>query len=135
MKLSKHFKTPIFFWLILCPLFGFAQKAFEMIHYKGVVNGISVKCDLANGYIGATEITMLPRHKKPLIFIAASLSPDNHRAIKFLHYQNPLKADESYFILQGMKELYQEDPSKLFGVYKEKNKKYKVELTLVKAAQ
>ncbi|TDG37221.1 hypothetical protein EZJ43_03625 [Pedobacter changchengzhani] len=122
----KEIKIFILSILLFSPVLCFAQKAYESVDYVGAFNGFSIKFTLANGYIGASRISLKINHKKALIFTSVSGVADEKEQLKFLHYINPLKFSKNYFILYGMRAGYADEPQRILGTYHDGKREFKI---------
>jgi hypothetical protein len=121
------YKTCLFFLLATAPLCTIAQKAYETASYSGKVKGQTISFKLANGYIGASEISLHPSPKaKPILFMADSGAPDSDSQLTF----KTDKLHSGYFILKNMLDAYDQLPIIIYGVYVLGNKTLQVKLTL-----
>ncbi|WP_143014216.1 hypothetical protein [Mucilaginibacter pineti] len=108
--------TPLFILLLTAlPFFCFAQKAYELECYSGKLNGKTIRLDLANGFIGATQI-VIPRKSglAPVIYYANSGTPETNNTMLF---QSKYLQKKDYFILDNMKEAYEDLPRFITGKY------------------
>lgn len=124
MKLLKHI---LFSILLVLPLFGCAQKAYDTVNYCGTAAGMTIKLVLANGYLGASEIQLSSKkHKKALHFIPEKGVADVKQHLKFLTYPAPEQAAKNHFILYGMKMGYDILPPTVIGKYYSDGKQYAI---------
>lgn len=112
-------KNIIFFiCLTLFPVFGFSQKAYESVYYKGSTQNIKVTFNLADGYFGASEIvTRDKKTKKISKFIPEDGVALPNEKMKFIHYSVSGKTFTDYFILEGLGDAEQYLPEKIKGKY------------------
>jgi|GEM_PF-713262 len=119
--------------VLAIPVFGFSQKAYELIYYRGTAQNINIKFTLAHGYINASEIQTTDRKTKRVSkFLPVSDNADNDSKIKFYHYSTSGKTFSDYFILEDMKEYYQHVPAKIHGNYYLNRTAYSITLTRYK---
>jgi hypothetical protein len=115
--------------LAIAPLLTMAQKAYETAGYSGKVKGKTISFKLANGYIGASEISLkTPAQKTPALFRPESGAPDSDSQLTF----KADKATAGYFILKNMQDAYDELPVVIYGVFVTGNQKLPVKLVLDK---
>jgi hypothetical protein len=132
--MKKLFLHIGFMMAILClsvPLFAQGvPKAYEAIKYQGKLNGSTVKFSLANGYIGASSLSLfMPGKLKPLMFQPDAGVADEHNRLKFVPgAQN----GSGYFIMDNMQETYDNSPVFISGKYYLKGKMITVKLWQVK---
>jgi len=100
-----------------------AQKAYDIVKYKGKTQNISVEFTLANGYLEASEIkTTDLKSKKTSKF---SMDPSDARVgkdLRFMHISTSSKQFTDYFIIQNIEEGYTNPPKTIKGVYYFENK-------------
>lgn len=121
-------KYMIFTSLFLCVL-TFSQKAYEPIYYMGKVENIKVKFTLGNGYIAASEIkTTDIKTQKISKFLPENGYADDENKLKFYHFSSSKKAFTDYFIIDQLKEQYENIPLEFKATYFVKGKRYKVTL-------
>jgi hypothetical protein len=106
------------------PLFSMAQKAFENVAYRGKLNSRTVSFNLANGYIGASEISI--RAAKTLRYTPEAGYVDRDGKMKFSLLTTSEKPASDYFVLEGMAETYEHLPATIKGIYYDKRKQLKV---------
>lgn len=117
------------FLLAALPLFTIAQKAYETANYSGKITGQTIALKLANGYIGASEISLLSSPKgKAVVYNPDSGAPDSDNKLAFKNEKVP----HTYFIMNDMKEAYDRPPSIIYGIFISGNKSVQVKLTLEK---
>lgn len=107
--------------LLLLPLFSIAQKAYEVVVYRGVVNTQTVRLELADGYLAASKISI--KGTKNIIFIPESGSLTEDGRLKFVSEH---KHSTAYFIIDNLSENYERLPIVINGIYCDKDKKIKV---------
>jgi len=123
----KNKQLNIFLIIILLPFFTYAQKAYEAVPYKGVLNKKPVKLSFADGYIGASSITMTnSKNGKKVIF-----SPDlgyvgEDKKLKFHRSLPSPFLSSDYFTLIDLTEYYDTLPAFINGTYYNKGKIYKI---------
>lgn len=113
-------KKFIFILLIVfsLPIVAFSQKAYEAIYYSGKTQNITVKFTLADGYIAGCEIkTTDNKTKKTSKFLPETGYADDDKKMKFYHYSTSGKTFSDYFILEGIEEMYETTPTKIYGEY------------------
>lgn len=123
MKLHKIFILTL---LIISPIISFAQKAYEMVEYNGTVNGMLIKLSLADGYLPASKITLIPKNKKASIFNPENGVADNNGKLKFIPYTAPLKYAKPYFLLLGLQDSFSVIPISISGKYYDGKKQYPI---------
>jgi hypothetical protein len=97
----------------LLPITVRAQKAFEFEYYKGTLQGKSVKLNLANGYIGATEIYFAGQPgKHPIKYQPESGVADSPFILRCTDNK---RAD--YFALSNVQEAYEKLPAYISAKY------------------
>lgn len=123
----KNKQLNIFLFIIVLPIFTYAQKAYEAVPYKGVLNKKVVKLIFADGYLGASSITLTnSKNGMKIIF-----SPDvgyvgEDKKLKF-HRSSPSPVLSSdYFTLINLTEYYDTVPKSINGIYYNKGKNYKI---------
>ncbi len=96
----------------------FAQgvpKAYDAVKYQGKLNDRQVKFSLANGYIGASSLSVFaPGKTKPQIFRPDAGVADEHDRLKFIANE---RNGGDYFILDNMQETYDDPPAFISGKY------------------
>jgi hypothetical protein len=113
--------------LAIAPLCTIAQKAYETANYSGKIKGQTIAFKLANGYIGASEISLKTSPKaKPVVYIPESGSPDADSKLTF----KSDKTTTSYFIINDMQEAYDKLPAIIYGIFISGNKSTAIKLTL-----
>jgi hypothetical protein len=123
MKL-KNFITLTF--LCFLTISGFAQKAFENVVFRGKAQGISIKLNYADGYLGGSDIrTTDLKTNKTSKFVPDYGSPDENHRLKFKHYaaKHPEKELSDYIILDGIND-EESAPKRIVGKYYFKGKVY-----------
>jgi hypothetical protein len=112
------------------PVLAFSQKAYESIYYTGKTQNITVKFTLANGYIGACEVkTTDNKTKKSSKFLPENGYAGDDKKMKFYHYSATGKTFTDYFIIEGMEEVYESIPAKIYGNYYFNGTAYKITFT------
>lgn len=100
--------------LATMPLFTLAQKAYETVSYSGKIKGKTITLKLANGYIGASELSLSTSAPKATIaFKPESGVPDENNQLVF---KSP-KAANGFFLIKNMQEAYDQPPAAIYGVY------------------
>jgi hypothetical protein len=119
-------RTTSIILLALAPLCTIAQKAYETVNYNGKIKGKTISFKLANGYIGASEISFKTSPKaKPTVYIPESGSPDSDNKLTF----KSDKATNSFFIIQDMQDAYDRPPAIIYGIFISGNKSVPIKLT------
>jgi hypothetical protein len=120
-------KTILITLLIIAPLCSIAQKAYETVNYGGKIRGQTISLILANGYIGASEISLKTSPKaKPLIYMPEGGAPDGDNKLTF----KSTKTANSYFIINDMRDAYDRPPATIYGIFISGNKSVAVKLTI-----
>jgi hypothetical protein len=120
------FKIALIFFLTT-PLCTIAQKAYETANYSGKVKGRIITLKLANGYIGASEISLRSTPKaKPVFYTPDSGTPDSDQKMRF----KSDKAVNGYFIVKNMQDAYDQLPVIIDAVFITRNQSFSVKLTL-----
>ncbi len=115
MKISQYISVSLLLFIMNN---AFAQKAFDAVYYTGKTQNISVQFMLANGYIGGSEIkTTDLKTKKTSKFLPNFDEEGNSDRMKFYHYSTSKTKFTDYFILNGIKDGYDENPSTIKGTY------------------
>lgn len=110
---------------LLLSLPGYTQKAFEAVYYKGKTQNISVLFTLADGYTPGCEIkTTDLKTRKTSQFMPEVGVADEHKQLKFYHFSPSQKRFSDYFIIDGIEEVYDKVPRKLYGKYYFNGKAY-----------
>ena len=112
--------------LMISSIISSAQKAYETIEYTGMVNGMMVKLSLADGYLGASKITLNPKNKKPSIFIPENGVEDANGQLKFPHYTTSLKPSKPYFLLSRLQDSFNVIPPEISGKYYDGKNQYPI---------
>ncbi len=119
--------------LVLISSKMFAQKAYDEIYYSGKTQNISVQLKLANGYIGASEIkTKDLTTNKSSKFLPKYDEEGNSDRMKFYHSSTSKTKFTDYFILEGIKDGYDENPTIIKGHYYFNGEAYEIILNLRK---
>lgn len=112
---------------MLLPVFALAQKAYEAIPYQGKMNNSVVRLIFADGYIGASSITLLdPKTKKKILFLPDVGYVDESKTLKFYRPLPTGVNSADYFTLVNLTEYYDTLPKSIQGAYFSKGKIYKV---------
>ena len=119
IKAMKLLKITLFLYLLGSPSFSFAQKAYETLNYRGLVDGKIVNFSLADGYVAASRISF--GSKNPKLFYLKNTSAENNRQLKFVPHS---KLTKSYFILIT-KDGFDKVSQQIFGNYYDGKKNYK----------
>lgn len=108
-------KYKLLFILLLgvLPATTYGQKAFEFEHYRGRLQGKTVKLNLANGYIGATEISFAGQSGKH----PAKFQPESGVAGQQFILRNTDDKHTDYFALSNIQEVYEKLPPYINGKY------------------
>ncbi|KQM74915.1 hypothetical protein ASE74_02730 [Pedobacter sp. Leaf216] len=123
----KVFKTLAFiiiasFILIVSPAYVFAQKAFEYEYYVGKTKDMTIKLSLADGYIAASEIrTVGFKSKKTSLFLTETGYEQAGLKMKFYHDSASQKEFPDYFIVDNIRDAYEQLPKEMHGEYYFKN--------------
>lgn len=102
----------------LIPLQTLAQgvpKAYESVTYRASMKGRPLTLVLANGYIAASSIKMLPNTAgRVIVFEPDAGTEDQNNRLKFI----PIPTGrQDYFIMDNMQSAYEEIPAYLAGKY------------------
>ncbi|MGF7079563.1 hypothetical protein [Mucilaginibacter sp. UYCu711] len=120
------FKIALLFFLTI-PLCSIAQKAYETANYSGKIKGQTITLKLANGYIGASEISLRRSPKaKPVLYAPDSGTPDSDNKISF----KSDKATAGYFIVKNMQDAYDRLPVIIYVIFITGTQSLPVKLTL-----
>jgi hypothetical protein len=120
-------KALVIFFLATAPLGAIAQKAYETANYSGKIKGQIVSFKLANGYIGASELSLRSSTKAtPVLYTPDSGTPDSDQKIRF----KSTKATAGYFIVKNMQDAYDQLPVIISAVFITGNQSLPVKLTL-----
>jgi hypothetical protein len=111
--------------VMLLPSFSFGQKAYEAVPYKGKMNHNEVRLIFADGYIGASSITLLSG-KKNILFFPDVGYVDHSKTLKFYRPLPTGTNSPDYFTLVNLTEYYDVLPKFIEGVYYKKGKTYRV---------
>ncbi|MHA4895726.1 hypothetical protein ACXZ1K_13315 [Pedobacter sp. PWIIR3] len=110
-----------------------AQKAYEMVSYSGKLNGIIIKLNLADGYIGASEIKIKDtKTGKPVVYIPESGTVGDSRQLKFSPLGTTKSASNGYFILEKVEDVYDELPGTISADYYKAGKRNQIKFYKVK---
>jgi hypothetical protein len=104
--------------------YGYGQKAYEAVYYKGRLGDKIIRFVLGNGYIGASELKLYLQ-KKPILFYPEMGVPDQKKQIRFEAFRTGRK---DYFILDHMEDVYEQSPSSISGTYCSGGKIRKIQL-------
>lgn len=123
-------RTKIFVIILtLAPLITMAQKAYETVNYNGKINAQTIAFKLANGYIGASEVSLSSSPKaKPVVYLPDSGVPDSDNKLTFKNE----KVAHRYFIMNDMQEAYDRPPAIIYGIFISGNKSVQIKLRLEK---
>jgi len=122
--------TFILLAIFAVPIFAFSQKAYNAIYYSGKTRKFIVKFTLADGYMAGCEIkTIDNKTKKTSKFLPKNGYADDNKKMKFYHYSPSSKTFSDYFIIEGIKEVYDTTPAKFYGKYYYNGTGYKIILT------
>lgn len=107
-----------------------AQKAYDAVYYKGKTQNVSVLFTLADGYTAGCELqTTDLKTRKTSRFMPEEGVADEHKQLKFYHFSPSQKHFSDYFIIDGIEEVYDKVPGKLYGNYYFNGKAYSLVLT------
>ncbi|MBC7400901.1 MAG: hypothetical protein H7289_13245 [Mucilaginibacter sp.] len=121
------FKAILLFFLATAPLCTIAQKAYETANYSGKIKGQIIAFKLANGYVGASEISLRASPKtKPVLYTPDSGAPDGDNNLTF----KSDKPTAGYFIIKNIKNAYDRLPAIIYGVFISANQSVSIKLTL-----
>ncbi|PTS96184.1 hypothetical protein DBR11_19610 [Pedobacter sp. HMWF019] len=123
----KNKQLYILLLIILLPVFTYAQKAYEAVPYSGMMNKKPVKLSFADGYIGASSITLTnSKNGRKIIFSPDAGYVGEDKKLKF-HRSSPSPVLSSdYFTLINLTEYYDTLPKSINGIYYNKGKIYKI---------
>jgi len=123
MNLRRLLLFCILFW----PSVVWSQKAYEAIPYAARFNGQQIKLIFADGYIGASEVTVLKAGtKRKDLFIPDQGFIGKDRQLKFSAYKTSAAAAGDMFVLTGIEEFYDQLPKVINGVYTKAGKRYSI---------
>lgn len=112
---------------MLLPVFALAQKAYDAVPYQGKMNNWVVKLIFADGYIGASSITLVnPKTKRIILFRPDVGYVDESKTLKFYRPLPTGTNSPDYFTLVNLTEYYDILPKSIPGTYFAKGKIYKV---------
>ena len=99
-------------------VFAFAQKAYEAVYYRGVIQHKTLEFTLAHGYMaGCTLSVKDSKTKRKGLFLPEEGFADDHKEMKFYHFTASGKTLDDYFILEHMEDEYEKVPAKISGRY------------------
>lgn len=107
----KTILTLILLWALL-PQFASAQKAYDVVRYRGKQDDCTFWLVLGNGYIAASKIKLLPQNGSPVTFNPDNAIPDDKDQLTF-----HAKGHSDYLIMNNMKESYDSSPEIMVGRY------------------
>lgn len=119
---ASALRMVIGFVLVVSPVYVFSQKAFEYEYYTGKTKDMTIKLSLADGYIAASEIrTVAFKNKKVSRFLTETGYEQADRKMKFYHYSAAKKEFPDYFIIENIRDTYEQIPKEMRGKYYFKN--------------
>jgi hypothetical protein len=100
------------------PFASFAQKAYEAVYYQSSYHGLVVHFTLADGYLGASEISLTEGRSKIIKrFVPVSGTPDEQTQLRFEQYPGVPKVGEAFFLVNGLLDDYVRLPMQLSAAY------------------
>ncbi|MBE9597810.1 hypothetical protein [Pedobacter sp. MC2016-24] len=102
--------------MMLLPIFSLGQKAYEAIPYKGMMGHSEVRLIFADGYIGASSITLLKSNRK-IKFLPDVGYVDSSKTLKFYRPLPTGTNSPDYFTLINLTEYYDKLPKSIEGSY------------------
>lgn len=100
------------------PSTGIAQKAYETTKYQGSSNKLTVTFTHADGYFSGNEIKLYNKtSRKTTRFLPENDAVNETQPTKFYHYSPSGKKYTDYFLVDGIKENYEEMPKQISARY------------------